>query len=113
MSTPAAGARGAPGASGTAAKPVLFVTGHVPGYRVGALARLHERAGLEVARFGGSRRHGGPDAAGSFPSRYATRARASCMGWRRAGATGPSCAPQAVARPCWRVGPGPGPGAYR
>jgi glycosyltransferase involved in cell wall biosynthesis len=52
-------------------KPVLFVTGHVPSYRVGALARLHEREGLEVALFGGGRRHGGPDPRGElpFPSR--------------------------------------------
>lgn len=73
MSAPAAGARGAPGASATAADPVLFVTGHVPAYRVGALAVLHEAVGLEVARFGGSRRHGGPDAPGQlpFPSREA------------------------------------------
>ena len=34
-------------------KPVLFVTGHVPAYRVGALARLHEREGIELALFGG------------------------------------------------------------
>lgn len=51
----------------TAARPVLFVTGHVPAYRVGALARLHEREGLEVALFGGGRRHGGPDPAGALP----------------------------------------------
>ncbi len=49
------------------AKPVLFVTGHVPAYRVGALARLHERVGLEVALFGGGRRHGGPDPDGELP----------------------------------------------
>jgi glycosyltransferase involved in cell wall biosynthesis len=41
-------------------KPVLFVTGHVPAYRVGALARLHEREGLELALFGGRYKHGGP-----------------------------------------------------
>jgi len=48
-------------------KPVLFVTGHVPAYRVGALARLHEREQLEVALFGGRSAHGGPDAAGALP----------------------------------------------
>ena len=40
-------------------KPVLFVTGHAPAYRVGALARLHELEGIELALFGGSLRHGG------------------------------------------------------
>ncbi len=41
-------------------KPVLFVTGHVPAYRAGALARLHEREGIELALFGGRSMHGGP-----------------------------------------------------
>jgi glycosyltransferase involved in cell wall biosynthesis len=40
-------------------KPLLFVTGHAPAYRVGALARLHEREGIEVALFGGRYKHGG------------------------------------------------------
>ena len=40
-------------------KPLLFVTGHVPAYRVGALARLHEREGIELATFGGRYKHGG------------------------------------------------------
>ncbi len=40
-------------------KPVLFVTGHAPAYRVGALRRLHEREGIEVALFGGRSKHGG------------------------------------------------------
>ncbi len=48
-------------------KPVLFVTGHAPAYRVGALARLHEREGIEVALFGGNSTHGGPDFAGGLP----------------------------------------------
>ncbi len=48
-------------------KPVLFVTGHVPAYRVGALARLHERERLEVALFGGRSQHGGADAGGALP----------------------------------------------
>jgi glycosyltransferase involved in cell wall biosynthesis len=45
-------------------KPVLFVTGHVPSYRAGALARLHEREGIEVALFGGRLAHGGELAGG-------------------------------------------------
>jgi glycosyltransferase involved in cell wall biosynthesis len=42
-------------------KPVLFVTGHAPAYRVGALARLHEREQIELALFGGRSKHGGAD----------------------------------------------------
>jgi glycosyltransferase involved in cell wall biosynthesis len=41
------------------AKPVLFVTGHAPAYRVGALAALHERETIELALFGGRSKHGG------------------------------------------------------
>ena len=41
-------------------KPVLFVTGHVPAYRTGAFARLHEREGIELALFGGGSLHAGP-----------------------------------------------------
>jgi glycosyltransferase involved in cell wall biosynthesis len=41
-------------------KPVLFITGHVPAYRVEGLRRLHEREGIEVALFGGRSLHGGP-----------------------------------------------------
>jgi glycosyltransferase involved in cell wall biosynthesis len=48
-------------------RPVLFVTGHAPAYRVGALARLHEREGIEVALFGGASRHGGGDFEGELP----------------------------------------------
>jgi glycosyltransferase involved in cell wall biosynthesis len=40
-------------------KPVLFVTGHAPAYRVGAFARLHQREEIEVALFGGRSMHGG------------------------------------------------------
>ncbi len=40
-------------------KPVLFVTGYAPAYRVGALARLHEREQIELALFGGRLQHGG------------------------------------------------------
>jgi glycosyltransferase involved in cell wall biosynthesis len=53
-------------------KPVLFVTGHAPAYRVGAFARLHEREDIEVALFGGRSAHGGASFAGTlpFPHRY-------------------------------------------
>jgi glycosyltransferase involved in cell wall biosynthesis len=53
-------------------KPLLFVTGHAPAYRVGALARLHEREGLELALFGGRSKHGGEVFEGDmpFPSRH-------------------------------------------
>lgn len=44
-------------------KPILFVTGHAPAYRVGALACLHEREGIEVALFGGRSKHGGEELA--------------------------------------------------
>lgn len=45
-------------------KPVLFVTGHAPAYRAGALLALHEREQIELALFGGRSRHGGADADG-------------------------------------------------
>jgi glycosyltransferase involved in cell wall biosynthesis len=48
-------------------KPVLFVTGHAPAYRVGALARLHELEQIELALFGGASKHGGADFAGELP----------------------------------------------
>jgi glycosyltransferase involved in cell wall biosynthesis len=48
-------------------KPVLFVTGHVPAYRAGALARLHEREEIEVALFGGRSKHGGDAFPGELP----------------------------------------------
>jgi glycosyltransferase involved in cell wall biosynthesis len=48
-------------------KPLLFVTGHLPAYRAGALACLHEREGIELALFGGSLRHGGSAFSGSLP----------------------------------------------
>jgi glycosyltransferase involved in cell wall biosynthesis len=50
-----------------AAKPVLFVTGNAPAYRVGAFARLHEREGIELALFGGRSEHGGPGFEGAMP----------------------------------------------
>lgn len=39
-------------------KPVLFVTGHAPAYRVPGLERLHQMEGIEVALFGGRSLHG-------------------------------------------------------
>jgi glycosyltransferase involved in cell wall biosynthesis len=51
----------------TRLKPVLFVTGHAPAYRVGALARLHEREQIELALFGGRSAHGGADFHGDLP----------------------------------------------
>ncbi len=50
-----------------ATKPVLFVTGNAPAYRVGAFARLHEREGIELALFGGRSEHGGPGFEGTMP----------------------------------------------
>lgn len=52
------GGRGATAQRGVLDRPVLFVTGHAPPYRHGALARLHELEGIEVALFGGRLRHG-------------------------------------------------------
>jgi len=53
-------------------KPLLFVTGHAPAYRIGALARLHELQGIELACFGGRSKHGGEVFEGEmpFPHRY-------------------------------------------
>ena len=48
-------------------KPVLLVTGHAPAYRVGALARLHEREQIELALFGGRSQHGGADFRAELP----------------------------------------------
>ena len=48
-------------------KPVLFVTGNAPAYRVGALARLHEREQIELALFGGRSQHAGADYRGELP----------------------------------------------
>jgi glycosyltransferase involved in cell wall biosynthesis len=48
-------------------KPVLFVTGHIPAYRAGALARLHEREQIELALFGGRSKHGGANFSGQLP----------------------------------------------
>jgi glycosyltransferase involved in cell wall biosynthesis len=51
-------------------KPILFATGHAPAYRVGALARLHERELIELALFGGRSTHGGADLQGEPPFPY-------------------------------------------
>jgi glycosyltransferase involved in cell wall biosynthesis len=48
-------------------KPVLFVTGHAPGYRVGAFRLLSEREGVEFALFGGESKHGGGGTAAELP----------------------------------------------
>jgi glycosyltransferase involved in cell wall biosynthesis len=48
-------------------KPVLFVTGHAPAYRVGAFERLHEREGIELALFGGRSKHAGEVFGGEMP----------------------------------------------
>ena len=53
-------------------KPVLFVTGHVPADRAGAFAALHERAGIELALYGGPHQHGAAPAAppAGLPHRF-------------------------------------------
>jgi glycosyltransferase involved in cell wall biosynthesis len=48
-------------------KPVLFVTGHAPAFRVGAFALLHQRENIELALFGGRAKHGGADFHGELP----------------------------------------------
>jgi glycosyltransferase involved in cell wall biosynthesis len=48
-------------------KPVLFVTGHAPPYRVGAFERLHALEQIELALFGGRLRHGGGSTAPELP----------------------------------------------
>jgi glycosyltransferase involved in cell wall biosynthesis len=48
-------------------RPLLFVTGHAPAYRVGALARLHELEDIDVALFGGRAKHGGGVFEGVMP----------------------------------------------
>jgi len=48
-------------------KPLLFITGTVPRYRVGALLALHEREDVEVALFGGRSLHGGPREPDALP----------------------------------------------
>ena len=56
-----------PSTQSAAAKPVLFVTGNAPAYRVGAFACLHEHEGIELALFGGRSEHGGPGFEGQMP----------------------------------------------
>jgi glycosyltransferase involved in cell wall biosynthesis len=48
-------------------KPLLFVTGHAPAYRVAAFERLHERENVEYALFGGRLKHGGGPSVGELP----------------------------------------------
>jgi glycosyltransferase involved in cell wall biosynthesis len=48
-------------------KPLLFVTGHAPAYRVAAFERLHEREDVEFALFGGHLKHGGGPTARQLP----------------------------------------------
>ena len=95
-------------------KPVLFVTGHAPAYRVGALARLHERERIElraVRRAPAARWRAGPPA--SCRSRTATCARASSTPWPQAGATARWCAPPADAWRRWRRGRARAAAAFR
>ncbi len=55
-------------------KPVLFVTGHAPSYRVGAFSLLAEREDVEFALFGGRLMHGGEAAKElPFPHRHVGR----------------------------------------
>ncbi len=70
-------------------KPLLFITGRVPEYRVGALRALHEQEGIEVALFGGRSLHGGPGEPAELPfpaMRAGTRelAALACAGRHRA-----------------------------
>lgn len=51
-------------------KPLLFVTGHAPAYRIGALACLHDREQIELALFGGRSKHGGQGFEGEMPFPY-------------------------------------------
>jgi glycosyltransferase involved in cell wall biosynthesis len=48
-------------------KPVLFVTGHAPAYRVGAFKRLDELEQVEFALFGGRLKHGGGGSSPELP----------------------------------------------
>jgi len=62
-------------------KPVLFVTGHAPAYRLGAFACLHEREDIEVALFGGRSKHGAGACAGepAFPHRQVDQRRLAAL----------------------------------
>jgi glycosyltransferase involved in cell wall biosynthesis len=48
-------------------KPILFVTGHAPAYRLGAFERLHNSEHVEFALFGGRLKHGGGGSPGELP----------------------------------------------
>jgi glycosyltransferase involved in cell wall biosynthesis len=62
-------------------RPVLFVTNHVPTYRVGAFAALHEREDVEFALVGGDLRHagGGTVEALPFPHRHVPQHRVRAL----------------------------------
>ena len=90
--------------AGARVKPVLFVTGNVPAYRVGALRALHEREGIEVALFGGRSVHGGPASDRALPFPAARPLRPSSRDWRAAAPTAPSCARPAGGRAARGVG---------
>jgi glycosyltransferase involved in cell wall biosynthesis len=53
--------------SSRSTKPVLFVTGHAPSYRVGAFQSLAAREDVEFALFGGRLHHGGGATAKELP----------------------------------------------
>ncbi len=70
-------------------RPVLFVTNHAPGYRVGAFAALHKREDVVFALVGGEARHGGGGTAPGelpFPVRHVAQrdvlALAACGDYR-------------------------------
>jgi glycosyltransferase involved in cell wall biosynthesis len=65
-------------------RPVLFVTGEVPAYRVGALSCLHQREGIEVLTFAANGLHGGPRPSRELP--FPAR-RADAAGLARAAAS--------------------------
>lgn len=51
-------------------KPLLFVTGHAPAYRVAAFECLQEHEDVEFALFGGRLKHGGGPTAHELPFRH-------------------------------------------
>ncbi len=44
-------------------KPLLFITGQLPDYRIAGFRELHEREGIELLLTGGRLQHGGPSGA--------------------------------------------------
>ncbi len=88
-------------------KPVLFVTGHVPAYRVGALAALHEREEIELALFGGAPLHGGPQFPGELPFPHRHVRPRQLARWPRAGDTALWSARRAGASRRWPPGRAP------